>query len=511
MSTTHSPVQLFFKCTNLIDADTFSKSDPYVVVYDVTLGNTNNAIGKTEVIRNNLNPEFKTCISVNYFFEIRQTMRVEVWDSDKGKVDDFLGRAEFTLGQLMSSANLSLTVKLNTKGTVTVTGSLIGSTKGTVRLQLRGRDLKKMSMLSKTDPYLVISRRLPTGQKQQVFKSEVIKNTLNPQWPITPAIDLVPLCGGDILPPCVAVDCFNKGYGMDEPMGGVLLTGEQLLASSGREFELTAEKKGKRKSYGFIVVDRCDYVKSYDFVEYLQAGMEINIAFSIDFTGSNGPPSDPRSLHFYHPCQPNSYVRAMLAVSNVVQEYDRDRRFPAFGFGAVAPFTNGTSHFFPLSGNPVNAYLNGMQAVVDTYARLLPALQFSGPTNFAPTIRAMTAGARQARGVYTILLILTDGAITDMQDTIDAIVAADDAPLSIVIIGIGYADFSSMVQLDGDGGVLVDRSRRPARRDLVQFVPFNAFEGKDPARLAAAVLEEVPSQVEMWGRITGVTPFYVKH
>ncbi|KAG5475032.1 hypothetical protein CUR178_04482 [Leishmania enriettii] len=276
--------------------------------------------------------------------------------------------------------------------------------------------------------------------------------------------------------------------------------------ASGREFELTAEKKRNGKSHGFIVVDRCDFVKSYDFVEYLRAGMGIDIVFSVDFTGSNGPPSDPRSLLFYHPCQPNSDVRAMLAVSYVVQEYDRDRRFPAFGFGAVEPFTNGTSHFFPLSGKPANAYLNGMQAVVDTYASLLPPLQFSGPTNFAPTIRAMTAGERQARGVYTILLILTDGAITDMQDTIDAVVAADDASLSIVIIGVGYADFSSMAQLDGDGGVLVDRSRWPARRDLVQFVPFCAFEGKDPARLAAAVLEELPSQVEMWGRIVQAIP-----
>ncbi|KAK7199520.1 Copine [Novymonas esmeraldas] len=93
-----------------------------------------------------------------------------------------------------------------------------------------------------------------------------------------------------------------------------------------------------------------------------------------------------------------------------------------------------------------------------------------------------------------------------MQDTIDAIVAADDAPLSIVIIGIGRADFSSMEQLDGDGGVLRDRSRRASRRDVVQFVPFNQFEGRDPAKLAAAVLQEVPKQVEMWGRVAGFAP-----
>ncbi|KAK7199512.1 Copine [Novymonas esmeraldas] len=93
-----------------------------------------------------------------------------------------------------------------------------------------------------------------------------------------------------------------------------------------------------------------------------------------------------------------------------------------------------------------------------------------------------------------------------MQDTIDAIVAADDAPLSIVIIGIGRADFSSMERLDGDTVPLMDRRGRVTRRDLVQFVPFNEFEMKPPAVLAAAVLQEVPRQVEVWGRIAGVIP-----
>jgi hypothetical protein len=38
---------------------------------------------------------------------------------------------------------------------------------------------------------------------------------------------------------------------------------------------------------------------------------------------------------------------------------------------------------------------------------------------------------------YSILLILTDGLITDMQKTIDTIVAASDKPLSIIIVGVG--------------------------------------------------------------------------
>ena len=38
-----------------------------------------------------------------------------------------------------------------------------------------------------------------------------------------------------------------------------------------------------------------------------------------------------------------------------------------------------------------------------------------------------------------------DGEITDMDDTVDRIVAASKLPLSIVIVGVGGADFKSMV------------------------------------------------------------------
>jgi hypothetical protein len=45
---------------------------------------------------------------------------------------------------------------------------------------------------------------------------------------------------------------------------------------------------------------------------------------------------------------------------------------------------------------------------------------------------------------YYILLILTDGAIMDYQETVDQIVRSSGLPLSIVIVGVGDADFSSM-------------------------------------------------------------------
>ena len=54
---------------------------------------------------------------------------------------------------------------------------------------------------------------------------------------------------------------------------------------------------------------------------------------------------------------------------------------------------------------------------------------------------------------YFILLMLTDGVISDMPDTIRSIVRASRLPMSIIIVGVGNADFSAMDELDCDDGL----------------------------------------------------------
>lgn len=61
---------------------------------------------------------------------------------------------------------------------------------------------------------------------------------------------------------------------------------------------------------------------------------------------------------------------------------------------------------------------------------------------------------RAQRDKYLVFLIITDGAIHDMEDSIRSLVSASELPLSVLIIGVGNDDFSSMevwagVELDG--------------------------------------------------------------
>lgn len=131
-------------------------------------------------------------------------------------------------------------------------------------------------------------------------------------------------------------------------------------------------------------------------------------------------------------------------------------------------------------------------------------IEKSGPTNFAPTIRkcleiALANPCTETRPSYNILLIITDGIITDIRDTIDALVELAHQPFSIIIVGVGENDFGAMAELDNVNSKfvfssfflfvvelivlfdccaaslepMVSSGGETVCRDIVQFVPFN--------------------------------------
>lgn len=73
---------------------------------------------------------------------------------------------------------------------------------------------------------------------------------------------------------------------------------------------------------------------------------QLNCTIAIDFTASNGAPTQPSSLHYIHPHFPNQYHRALTAVGEIIQDYDSDKLFPVLGFGARLPPDGRVSHEF---------------------------------------------------------------------------------------------------------------------------------------------------------------------
>ena len=230
------------------------------------------------------------------------------------------------------------------------------------------------------------------------------------------------------------------------------------------------------------------------FLDYINEKIRIGLSIGIDFTISNKPPNEKDSLHcLINDTQKNPYEKAILSCGKILSFYDYDQLFPVYGFGAVV--NSKTSYCFNinLEDDPNIKYLEN---VIKCYHECMKKIFFSGPTYFAPIINKIIENIKiqNSPREYNILMILTDGIIQDMEKTIDALVEGSFYPLSVIIIGIGNADFSKMEKLDGDEIPLISQKGIKRQRDLVQFVSFSKFEG-DEEKLAHEVLEEIPRQI----------------
>ena len=241
------------------------------------------------------------------------------------------------------------------------------------------------------------------------------------------------------------------------------------------------------------ITSKSEITKKYTFVDYLIAGMKISLSVAIDFTGSNGNPKDRMSLHYIHGKEPNQYQKAISSCGNIVSQYTDDKLFPCFGFGAK--IKNESSYLFNLNFDK-NPKIKEIQGIIDAYHNAFQKIKLWGPTYFSPIIRKINEMIEKEKNKlnYYILMILTDGILDDMEKTINELVKSSSLPLSVIIIGVGKEDFSSMKILDADKDPLIDKEGKISERDLVQFVPFLEYQS-DAKKLANEVLAEIPGQV----------------
>jgi hypothetical protein len=151
--------------------------------------------------------------------------------------------------------------------------------------------------------------------------------------------------------------------------------------------------------------------------------------------------------------------------------------------------------------------VEGLDGLLKTYKNAVEQVHLSGPTLFSHFIEEFNALAAKGEleSTYSILLILTDGEIRDMDKTIDTVIKSSQLPVSIIIIGIGEdQNFENINQLDCDSGKL-KQGNREAARDVVQFVRFEKFHG-NLNQLSSAVLQEVPKQFMSYVDMKGIKP-----
>jgi hypothetical protein len=423
---------------------------------------------------------------------------------------DLIGSTEFSLTSLLKSSNRILTKNLNSLpsatsssnpdgcGGVMVRGSCVNETRDLLSVQFSARNLPKVSgFFSTCDPFLTISRPLSDSLAlQRVWKNSPIKFTNHPLWPIT-GIPLQPLCNGDLDIP-LRLELFDwNSNGQHVSIGFYETSLRHLLTKS--EWELPLTNSLSVDGAPLLLLTNLSLSRQPTFLQFLKGGCNITVSIGIDFTQANGEPSDPSSHHHWDSSHVtlNSYERAISSVGSILEEYDDDKMFPVYGFGAKVrdPVTkeySPTQHWFPLSES--GEEVQGTSGVLDLYRQSMRSLQFDQPLLLKPLLDHVvhrcshTEGpfaCTQEKQKYTILLLLTCGGIADFEASIDSIVhAAQVAPLSIIIVGIGESNFAGaspstplithspwteMHVLDGDVHAL-QSGEVVACRDIVQFV-----------------------------------------
>uniref|UniRef100_A0A915C0C5 C2 domain-containing protein n=1 Tax=Parascaris univalens TaxID=6257 RepID=A0A915C0C5_PARUN len=535
-----SKVRLTLSAKNLKDCDVFSKSDPMCVVLissGALRGGRYSECGRTETLSNCLNAEWSRTVVVDYFFEEVQDIRFEVYDIDSSSNNladhDFIGSAESTLAEIVGGPFCRRSFSLRGKngerdrGELTVVAEEAeDQSRETVVFALRALKLDKKQFFGRSDPFLQIYRTNDDGSSQLVHRTEVIPRSLHPEWkPFE--VPMQQLCGSN-RNRNIRFDCYSYGSGTTKNgnfIGGCEIAFNKLVGKNDMELPLINEKKRKKKGSKYVDSGRLVFMsvatrRSYSFLEFIAGGTQLDFSVAIDMTASNGCVTEPSSLHFIGGARPNEYHLAIRAVADICQHYNYSKTFDAMGFGAKIPPKNFVNHCFPLNVGSNSFAVFGVAGLLEAYQRCLMSCILYGPTNFAPIIsEASKKAASYPRdgSRYQILLIITDGCISDFDQTLSAVIAASYLPLSIIIVGVGAENFDRMNELDADDGLLTYQGRK-AQRDIVQFVPLRQFLNKKgmassstegmlaSAQLAKEVLAEIPDQLTSYMNLNGIKP-----
>jgi hypothetical protein len=503
----------------------FSKSDPFFIVNSQSNdpgGRVWQPVYRSEVIQNNLNPtwkEFSISIEKLCGGERDRAIQIEVFDWEKSGKHQAMGKFQTSVNGMISSVVMGGT---GDPKTVPMTGALKLIHKGksfgnlvVIKGTATGENLRPVQPASAAGlPNFGSAPGNPPPSRVNI--NGVIR--LNPdytkwkqaqgQQTSAPAVDgtaaPVPArTSVSSIPPLMPPPPFNPDYTKWKQAQG-----QQTSAPAAYG---TAAAVPARASVSSVPSHIAPSPQSFPpgtqpkFVDYISGGTEISLAVAVDFTGSNGDPRKPGTLHYLRPDgQLNDYEKALTAVGSIVARYDSDQMFPVLGFGAK--YGGVIHHCFQVGKAPELSRVGGM---VEGYREVFKTgLTMSGPTVFADVIQHVAAQAQSeeeanraiGKQSYTILLILTDGAVTDIEQTKTAIRYASTAPLSIVIVGIGDADFSRMQFLDD-----FQRDEGGRTRDIVQFVEFGRHQHNRQA-LTRETLDEIPDQLVNYFYGNGTMP-----
>jgi len=260
-------IEISISCHNLIELDLTSASDPLVVIQT-----RNPTTGKwieydrTEFIKNKRNPRFAKHVQFVWNPNEKVALRFVVLDIDKKSADernikkfDKIGKVKCDLAAIVQAGNSGFFAPIiNTKHSSRKNGDislrfveLNPALDGwNVRCLWECIGLDKKDLFGKSDPYLVFERSDYAGSFTTVHKTEIIKNTLNPEF-VAFDIPVSRLAPSSPDQP-IKVICFDwDARGAHDTIGQAILTINELR-NGRKEWTLINEDKKAKKGDKYL-------------------------------------------------------------------------------------------------------------------------------------------------------------------------------------------------------------------------------------------------------------------
>jgi hypothetical protein len=228
--------------------------------------------------------------------------------------------------------------------------------------------------LKKSDPFYEIHSRTENEEGfiewERIYRSKTIMDNLNPLWPEV-VLDVSSLGEGNLNHPLKIVIFDHEKSGNHGFMGDMQLSVNRLMDASTEgiddkkgaiplHFSKSKGHKTKDVQAGKIMVleahirgvsDNFDEMAGVqvktgaplmltegkgkpNFMDYVIGGCEFNVCVAVDYSGSNGDPMKPGTLHYLDPLGSfNDYERSIISLLNVLSRFDTDKHFALWGFG----------------------------------------------------------------------------------------------------------------------------------------------------------------------------------
>lgn len=437
------------------------------------------------------NPNWPTTIKLDYIFELVQPINFTIKSQTGSEILNFAS----TLAELSRKGKTTFEVPEESRvKKLKVTVKEEKSLEETVTLHFKAHNVDKMDFFGKSDPYFILSKSI-NNTWVQVYKSEIVKKTLDPIWkPFS--LNSKQLCENNHSL-ALKIEVYDWDMGTkDDFIGGFEFTYQQLSNKNCR-FEIINKKKQKKKkkysNSGIFEVSNFQVLKNLTFIDYLMSGVKVCTVFGIDFTLSNEEYTKLTSLHNLQ--NENSYERLLISLASILEQYDHSKFFSLFGFGAEPNWLKKLSHCFALNQSNISPFVHGVQNVVDTYKAAVQSVRFSGPTIVSQVINAANSLSCnfECDKTYNVLIIIIDNEINDMYQTMSSIVQSSFLPLSVIFVAVGNQSFNGLHQLLEFP--LSDESGKKSLRKNVQLAVLRDF-GNDANSLASEVLKKIPKELE---------------